>query len=717
MRTVVYDRAGLGKSDANPRPYRVQDEATALRRALDRCDIKGPIILVPHSYGGFISEITASEDKRVRGLVMVDANVPSFFDDKEAALISARYTPLAKDLIKERPNLGRNLLRQDQAYPATARYMRRVHVPLDLPAIDITAEHTWVDIPAELSAMRRAHAEFVAASSNRVAVFAKGSGHYVSRDQPEIVINAVLRLASQIQQQPSPPKRSAAIALAQSHSPVQTPRGMAEVKVAPDEPSFSKVDALIRDYVGKGVPSIAIAVTQHGRIIWEEAVGLADRDERIAATVDTPYYLASVSKTITATALMKLVQDGKVSLDAPVNDYLGEAKLTSQTWNPADATIKRMATHTAGLTSYDRSCLLNDAECKTDAADLIQRYGVIVWRPGDQFDYSNADYGILGEVIAHSYRGNFAGAIQKSVFEPLRMNHCFLDNDLKKMRSAALRYDSSQSERSSPPQRSSTPGASAIYCSVRDLAQFGMFSLKDHLETQKSILSDHSIDEMQKPLVDTDDGGSYGLGWWIQSDLNGYRGVLAQGGTRDATAYLQLIPSQDISVAMLWNTGTSDGSEVMEQVLAALRPPAQDTASHTSASEVPSQSSSTKPLQPVIGTWVGLVHTYKGDVPLTIVIDPSGGGSAQLGPEPVVHIPHFRFAGNAVKCSLSGFPGLGDTGPDPYDIDFKLYAVGEALVGAARTQTRPPSEDTSQLFYSVRLQRAASGDGRSSSSR
>lgn len=154
---------------------------------------------MPHSYGGFISEILASEDRRVKGLVLVDANIPSFFDDKEAALISARYTPLAEDLIKEKPYLGHNLFRQDQAYPATARHMRDVHVPLNLPVIDITAEHTWVDAPDELAAMRRAHSEFVAASPNRVAIFAKGSGHYISRDRPDIVIDAVLHLVSEIQ--------------------------------------------------------------------------------------------------------------------------------------------------------------------------------------------------------------------------------------------------------------------------------------------------------------------------------------------------------------------------------------------------------------------------------------------------------------------------------------------------------------------------------------
>lgn len=199
VRTVVYDRAGLGKSDPDPRPYRVEDEATALRRALDQCGVHGPILLVAHSYGGFISEIIASKDKRVKGLVLVDANIPSFFDDQEAAVISARYTPLAEDLIKEKPDLGRNLLRQDQAYPATARYMRNVRIPLNLPVIDITAEHTWVDAPDEVAAMRRAHAEFVASSPHRVGIFAEGSGHYISRDRPEIVIDAILRLISEIQ--------------------------------------------------------------------------------------------------------------------------------------------------------------------------------------------------------------------------------------------------------------------------------------------------------------------------------------------------------------------------------------------------------------------------------------------------------------------------------------------------------------------------------------
>ena len=78
---------------------------------------------------------------------------------------------------------------------------------MNLPIIDITAEHTWVDAPDELAAMRRAHSEFVAPSPNRVAIFAEGSGHYVSRDRPNIVIDAILRLISVIHEQKSVVKR------------------------------------------------------------------------------------------------------------------------------------------------------------------------------------------------------------------------------------------------------------------------------------------------------------------------------------------------------------------------------------------------------------------------------------------------------------------------------------------------------------------------------
>ncbi|HTK54822.1 MAG TPA: serine hydrolase domain-containing protein, partial [Gemmatimonadaceae bacterium] len=75
-------------------------------------------------------------------------------------------------------------------------------------------------------------------------------------------------------------------------------------------------------------PSIAVAVAKGGRIIWEEGFGFADVEHRTPATPTTLYSMASISKPITATGLMKLVEQGKIDLDRPANDYLGAAKIT-----------------------------------------------------------------------------------------------------------------------------------------------------------------------------------------------------------------------------------------------------------------------------------------------------------------------------------------------------------------------------------------------------
>jgi pimeloyl-ACP methyl ester carboxylesterase len=198
VRTVLYDRAGLGKSDPKPGPYHLDVEVSALARALDANDVQGPLILVSHSYGGFVSALMASRDRRVAGVVFVDANLAGFFDEQEVSRILARYTPQFDALKKARPELARVMIPLMQAYPQTAQRIRAAPFPQTLPVIDIVAEHSWAQEPEELAAMRRAHADFVAASPAREAVFASGSGHYVMRDRPDLVIDAVIRMVQRV---------------------------------------------------------------------------------------------------------------------------------------------------------------------------------------------------------------------------------------------------------------------------------------------------------------------------------------------------------------------------------------------------------------------------------------------------------------------------------------------------------------------------------------
>jgi len=198
VRTVLYDRAGLGKSAPAPGPYRIDHEATALSRALDRFSIKAPIVLVAHSYGGFVATLLAASDARVAGVVLVDANLAAFFDDAELARLQAKYRPQFAALQQAKPALARVMIPVIEAYPDTAKRVRAAVYPAALPTIDIVAEHSWGDSDEENAAMRRVHDAFVAASPARTAVVAVGSGHQVMKDQPQIVIDAIAQIIRRV---------------------------------------------------------------------------------------------------------------------------------------------------------------------------------------------------------------------------------------------------------------------------------------------------------------------------------------------------------------------------------------------------------------------------------------------------------------------------------------------------------------------------------------
>jgi len=200
VRTLVYDRAGLGQSAPTPPPYRIEDESAALRRELDRHEIAAPVVLVAHSYGGFVATLVASADERIAGVVLVDANLASFWDDAGLKKLVATYRPQYTALEQEAPDLARVMIPLMEAYPATVERLRGVEIPSATPTIDIVAERTWVDTPEEVEALRQAHEAFVAASPQREAVFASDSGHHVMRDRPDIVLDAVSRIVAKVRQ-------------------------------------------------------------------------------------------------------------------------------------------------------------------------------------------------------------------------------------------------------------------------------------------------------------------------------------------------------------------------------------------------------------------------------------------------------------------------------------------------------------------------------------
>jgi CubicO group peptidase (beta-lactamase class C family) len=182
------------------------------------------------------------------------------------------------------------------------------------------------------------------------------------------------------------------------------------------QPDFSKVREIIVDRINNNkVPSVSIAVVKDGKILWEEGFGYADREKQLKATAHTSYCLASISKTITATAVMQLAEKKKLDLDSPANKYLGKGKLNSTLWDPRGATVRSLMNHTSGLTTYDYWCKDDLAVCAAREDEIISRYGVMVQPPG-HFDYSNLGYGVLDKIVRNVSGKSYSDFLKQDLF-------------------------------------------------------------------------------------------------------------------------------------------------------------------------------------------------------------------------------------------------------------------------------------------------------------
>ena len=394
---------------------------------------------------------------------------------------------------------------------------------------------------------------------------------------------------------------------------------------------FEDVRTLIRSQlVEMGVPSIAVAVARKGEVLWEEGFGWANREDRIPATEHSLYSMASISKPITVTGLMVLRERGLIDIDKPVNDYLGDAKVRARVGNADEATVRRVAEHTAGLPLHYHFFYEDQPPGPPHMDETIRRYGNLVTAPSERNQYSNLGYGILDYVISRAAGRSFPDFMRQEVFIPLNMLHSSVDPVPGLAQYQTMRY--SPSGRLLPIYPVDHPGASAVLCSAHDLVRFGMFHLKNRLPDQKAIIPDEYIDEMQVPASEINPGFLYGIGWFIYEDYDGYRAVAHGGGMDGVRTQLILVPSEDFALVVLANAATPLVTDVIEKILSAVMPEfAGNRASREAAEKGEGPKSSFEPTSDLLGSWAGSVHTFGNQVPFALEFHEDGDVHARLG--------------------------------------------------------------------------------------
>ncbi|UXI70533.1 serine hydrolase domain-containing protein [Tahibacter amnicola] len=333
-------------------------------------------------------------------------------------------------------------------------------------------------------------------------------------------------------------------------------------------PDFTAAAATAQKAVDEGtIPSAAVAVAVRGKIIYEAGFGYADKSRQRKADATTPYPIASVSKAIVATALMTLYEKQAIALDAPALGYLDPATFV----RPADEprySVAQVLTHTSGLPTYATIDWEAAAGHPSNLAGRVATYGFVAWPPGENFEYSNLGYGLLGEIIAARGGTSLARYLDKSVFRPLKMRNSALPEGTGAPPRAAVKYDPAGNPL--PPTRNDTPGAGNIYASARDLAHFGIFHLAERPRESNKPLSEatrHLMRTYREPNAAYRyyGGANYGLGWYHRTRQDKAPVVVwHEGGMPGASALLLLLPEQHLVISVLINT--NDKNDVAQAV-------------------------------------------------------------------------------------------------------------------------------------------------------
>ncbi|MPY88070.1 MAG: serine hydrolase [Luteitalea sp.] len=466
---------------------------------------------------------------------------------------------------------------------------------------------------------------------------------------------------------------------------------------APLATQFEEIEAKIERVIAdEGVPSMAVAVAREGRILWEAAFGLANKETGLAATPHTPYSLASISKPITATGLMILVERRLVDLDRPINEYLGDAKVIGRAGPARDATLRRVANHTSGLPLHYQFFYEDEPYRRPPMDETIRRYANLVTAPGERFQYSNLGYGLIDDVIARRSGMGYAEFMRTRVFEPLGMSHSAVDVPPGLEDKQAVRY---------APDGTPIPfydfdhrGASAVYASVHDLIRFAMFHLGDDIKGQRAVISEAARRAMQRPTAEASPGRAYGIGWGTRECDDGAVLVSHGGGMGGVTTNLTMVPEDDLAVAVLANSSSRWPRVIAHDILDTLLPGCGE------AAEDDGDGRPATDLRPLGGTWRGTVSTYKGDLPLSITIRDQTV-TAQLGDGAAMPVEAVRFRHGFLSGRFTGTIGTPDVQRREYRVQLDLKLRGDVLNGSAIAQSTPGNRVGNALTHWAELRR------------
>jgi len=330
--------------------------------------------------------------------------------------------------------------------------------------------------------------------------------------------------------------------------------------LAQDSTLTGSVAEYVKAEMGRqNIPGLSLLVARGGKIVLAEGFGLANVELQVSVKPETVFQSGSVGKQFTATAVMMLVEEGKVRLDDPLTRYFKDAP---QSWN--DVTVRELLSHTAGFGDYPK-----DFDFRKDWTEdeLVKRVeGIpLAYPPGTKWEYSNLGYLTLG-ILIHRVTGEFYGDfLQQRIFHPLEMNSTRIisESDIVPNRAAGYRLvkgELKNQEWVAPMVNTTADGS--LYFSILDLAKW------DAALYSEKLLKKSSLDQMWTAAKLKDgqpNKGHYGFGWFVD-ERHGHRCIHHDGAWQGFQTAIDRYVDDQLTVVALSNLSGSQPGKITQHV-------------------------------------------------------------------------------------------------------------------------------------------------------
>ena len=307
------------------------------------------------------------------------------------------------------------------------------------------------------------------------------------------------------------------------------------------------------------IPGVALLVSRNGEIVRCQGFGLSNVELQVPVKPETVFQSGSVGKQFTATAIMMLVEEGKISLDDSITKYFPDAPVS---WKPV--TVRHLLSHTGGFTDYPKDFDFHKDYTERDLLKLVAAIP-LAFPPGTKWSYSNLGYLTLG-ILIHQVTGHFYGdMLEARIFRPLGMQTARImsEADIVPDRAAGYRLvrgELKNQEWVSPLVNTTADGS--LYFSILDLAKWDAA-----LYTEK-LLKLSSLEQMWT-VAKLNDGrpnsGQYGFGWEIEY-VHGHRVIGHGGAWQGFKTRISRYVDDKLTVVVLANLAEAHPGEIAQHV-------------------------------------------------------------------------------------------------------------------------------------------------------